>query len=184
MTTFNDLLMPKLGLTMTEGMLVEWNVSPVDRVTTGTTLFVVETDKVATEIDAQADGVMGDSLVQAGEAVPVGAIVARWTGPGQGLEAAPESAAAAGTDPSGDTMTAPASGADAPSAQHGNALHTTQNPAGSVASPIVATPLARRQAHEMNLDLASVKGTGPKGRIKASDVRAARVRPQPVAPNA
>src|SRR5690606_6794300 len=156
MTTFNELLMPKLGLTMTEGMLVEWNVAPGDRVTMGTTLFVVETDKVATEIDAQADGVMGDILVQAGETVPVGTIVARWTGPGQGLETPAEVSAAGGTAASKDTVAVTSSGTDAPSAQYGTAPHTAQNATGSTASRIVATPLARRHAHEMDLDLAIV----------------------------
>lgn len=178
MTTFNDLLMPKLGLTMTEGMLVEWNVSSGDRVTVGTTLFVVETDKVATEIDAQAEGVMGDILVQAGETVPVGTVVARWTGPGQGLEAPADTAPAGATISSGDTTPATLSGTDEPSAQYDTGPETAQSQAASAARRIVATPLARRHAHEMALDLATVKGTGPKGRIKASDVRAVQARQQ------
>ena len=50
MSALNDLLMPKLGLTMTEGLLAEWCVAPGDRVSAGDVIFVVETDKVANEI--------------------------------------------------------------------------------------------------------------------------------------
>lgn len=171
MTTFNDLLMPKLGLTMTEGMLVEWSVSAGDQVRMGASLFVVETDKVATEIEAPADGVMGDIIVQAGETVPVGTVVARWTGPGQGIEASaeasppaiPQPQATGGAQDGAHATTAPGSETE------------SDDGVGSIANGgprIVATPLARRMATEMGLSLTSVKGTGPKGRIKAGDVRA------------
>ncbi|XHK22434.1 2-oxo acid dehydrogenase subunit E2 [Bordetella pertussis] len=86
MSQLNDLLMPKLGLTMTEGMLIEWSVTSGAEVKAGDSLFVVETDKVANEIVAQADGTLAEILVAAGETVPVGTVVARWTGPGQGAD--------------------------------------------------------------------------------------------------
>ncbi|MGX9934108.1 dihydrolipoamide acetyltransferase family protein [Advenella kashmirensis] len=171
MTTFNDLLMPKLGLTMTEGMLVEWSVSPGDQVRMGASLFVVETDKVATEIEAPADGVMGDIIVQAGETVPVGTVVARWTGPGQGIDASAEAS------PQG--MSNPQAKPGVPDQAHDTTAPGTKTESddgiGSITDGgprIVATPLARRMANEMGLSLTSVTGTGPKGRIKAGDVRA------------
>ncbi|MFJ0973303.1 lipoyl domain-containing protein, partial [Bordetella bronchiseptica] len=67
MSQLNDLLMPKLGLTMTEGMLIEWSVTSGAEVKAGDSLFVVETDKVANEIVAQADGTLAEILVAAGE---------------------------------------------------------------------------------------------------------------------
>ncbi|MCG7361563.1 2-oxo acid dehydrogenase subunit E2 [Roseomonas sp. ACRSG] len=76
----SDILMPKLGLTMTEGLLAEWRVQPGDAVRQGDILFVVETDKIATEIEAAGDGEIRHRLVEAGETVPVGTPVARWTG--------------------------------------------------------------------------------------------------------
>ncbi|CAB5515890.1 Dihydrolipoyllysine-residue succinyltransferase component of 2-oxoglutarate dehydrogenase complex [Achromobacter anxifer] len=159
MGALNDLLMPKLGLTMTEGMLIEWSVVAGDQVKAGDPLFVVETDKVANEIAAEADGLIGEILVAAGETVPVGAVVARWTGPGQqgGLE--PQALAAGEADP-------------APEAE----AKTSAEPesASAATGRIVATPLARRLARELDVDLAGVGGTGPGGRIKAADVRQAQ----------
>lgn len=156
MGALNDLLMPKLGLTMTEGMLIEWSVAAGDQVKAGDPLFVVETDKVANEIAAEADGLIGEILVQAGETVPVGAVVARWTGPGQRAEQEP--GLAAGEEAT--VMTKPA-------------VPACVEPAPVVGGRIVATPLARRLARELDVDLAKVGGTGPGGRIKAADVRQA-----------
>lgn len=76
----SDILMPKLGLTMTEGLLAEWRVQPGDAVRQGDILLVVETDKIATEIEAAGDGEIRQRLVEAGETVPVGTPLARWTG--------------------------------------------------------------------------------------------------------
>ncbi|MCD0502296.1 lipoyl domain-containing protein, partial [Bordetella petrii] len=96
MSALTDLLMPKLGLTMTEGMLVEWIAAAGDEVKAGEPLFVVETDKVANEIPAPGDGRLVEILVQEGQTVPVGSAVARWTGPGDATAAAsPEPASSA-----------------------------------------------------------------------------------------
>ncbi len=112
--------MPKLGLTMTEGTLAVWPVKPGDTVRTGEPLFVVETEKTATDIAATSSGRIGALLVTEGSVVPVGAPVARW--------------------------------------------------AGTVAVRIIATPLARRLARRNGIDLAAIRGTGPRHRIKARDV--------------
>src|SRR5450830_629515 len=73
-----DWLMPKLGLTMTEGALAEWTLAPGARFKAGDCVFVVENDKAATEVEAESDGVMGTPLVAVGETVPVGAVVGHW----------------------------------------------------------------------------------------------------------
>lgn len=163
MSQLNDLLMPKLGLTMTEGMLIEWSVASGAEVKAGDSLFVVETDKVANEIVAQADGTLAEILVAAGETVPVGTVVARWTGPGQGA------------DDMADAPPAPQPVAEAEPA-------AAREPARG--GRVVATPLARRLAREASLDLAQVGGSGPGGRIKAADVRQAVRAPRttPVVP--
>jgi len=72
-----DLVMPKLGLTMTEGLLAEWKVAPGDAYAAGDVLYVVETEKIANEIEAQAAGRIEAILVAEGETVPVGTPVAR-----------------------------------------------------------------------------------------------------------
>jgi pyruvate dehydrogenase E2 component (dihydrolipoamide acetyltransferase) len=147
----NPLLMPKLGLTMTEGLLAEWRVAPGAQVRPGDVLFVVETEKIATEIEATAEGRIETLLVEPGQTVPVGSPVALWTGPAPGGDVVPEPMAAL---PSAPVAAQP----------------------GPVAMPegrIVATPLARRLARQAGIDLSALRGSGPRGRIKAADVEAA-----------
>lgn len=143
-----DLVMPKLGLTMTEGVLAEWKVQPGDSVSAGAVIFVVETDKIANEVEAPSAGTIAEILVQTGETVPVGTPVARWTGKGF-IADAPDAVEPA---------------VDAP------------KPASALASTgerVRATPLARRIARAQGVDLHAVAGSGPDGRIKAADVEAA-----------
>ena len=70
------ILMPKLGLTMTEGTLYEWKVAPGERVRQGDVLFVVETDKATNDVEAAANGVIEALHTEAGAVVNVGAVVA------------------------------------------------------------------------------------------------------------
>lgn len=139
MTASADIVMPKLGLTMTEGLLAEWRVQPGARVTAGDILFVVETEKIATDIEASGSGEILELLVPAGSTVPVGTPLARWTGLASGA-------------PEPQPMPAPAQG---PAATGGRVL---------------ATPLARRLARERGIDITSLRGSGPRGRIKAKDL--------------
>lgn len=159
MPEISDLVMPKLGLTMTEGTVSEWVVSPGDSFSSGDLVLIVETDKIANEIEAPADGTLHEVIVPVGETVPVGAVLARWD---VGDAATPNPAAAPAADAanSGDRSAARAVEPEA---------------AVSVGGlRIVATPLARRIADQEGVDLHAVSGTGPKGRIKADDVRKAK----------
>lgn len=150
-----DLVMPKLGLTMTEGRLAEWRVNAGDKVAQGDILFVVETDKIANEVDAPASGQIVDVLVGAGETVPVGTVLARWTGPG----------VASGDEATAATAAPPRAPLNKPT-DPGPPADTRP----SALSRFVSTPLARRLARQHGLDLSLVPGTGPKGRIKAGDI--------------
>jgi pyruvate dehydrogenase E2 component (dihydrolipoamide acetyltransferase) len=152
MSAPHDLVMPKLGLTMTEGLLAEWKVAARQKVRRGDTLFVVETEKIANEVDAPADGVIEEILVSAGDVVPVGTVLARWTSDGGAPVAQPETASVG------------ANGDAAP-------------PRSRPRDRVVATPLARRLARKFELDLHGVTGTGPRGRVKAGDVLAAGASP-------
>ncbi len=152
----NPLLMPKLGLTMTEGLLAEWRVAPGVSVRPGDVLFVVETEKIATEIEATAEGRIETLLVESGSTVPVGSPVALWTGPAPGADAVEERVAVV---PDGGRSTEP----ETP-------------PAARAEGRTVATPLARRIARQSGVDLSEVRGSGPRGRIKAADVEAARAK--------
>ena len=146
------LVMPKLGLTMSEGLLAAWHVAPGDEVEAGQVLFVVETDKITNEIEAPAAGRILEVLVGAGETVAVGRPIALWTGPAQGAPERPEQGAA-------DTSEAPSSQPEAEARVDGARL--------------LSTPLARRLAGAAGLALDAVVGTGPRGRIQSEDVRVA-----------
>lgn len=154
----DQLLMPKLGLTMTEGVLMEWKIAPGDRFARGDVVFVVETDKAATDIEAEVDGQMKERLVDEGETVPVGAPVA--------LLESGAAAARSGADEPPASSAAIGVAAPPPAARH-----DPQRKAKS--GHIAATPLARRLARKDGIDLASISGSGPRGRIKAIDVEQA-----------
>jgi pyruvate dehydrogenase E2 component (dihydrolipoamide acetyltransferase) len=161
MSAASSIVMPKLGLTMTEGVVTSWRVRPGDQVRNGDVLFVVETDKIATEIEAHGDGRIETIEVAEGSTVPVGAVLATWTGAGAAQHVSPADSGSA--DGNGGTIVrAPAKPAVPPAI------------AGSPeVGRVIATPLARRMAKDARIALSSVNGSGPRGRIKARDVEEA-----------
>lgn len=161
-----DLLMPKLGLTMTEGLLMEWKVAPGETFSRGQVLFVVETDKAATDIEAEADGVLAERLVEEGETVPVGAPVGRLASEAGGQSPSPSAPVPA---PPAAAEKKPEAAAVAPPPIQ-PVVRQVARPAGG---RVIATPLARRIARERGIDLSSVSGSGPRGRIKLADVERA-----------
>jgi len=157
-----DILMPKLGLTMTEGLIVEWRKKEGDPVRKGEILFVLETEKVTYEVEAPEDGTLGRILVKEQQTVPVGAAVATLFRPG---ESAVEASASPAPVPKAEAATpAPAAAARAAAAPG------TAPSAGRVK----ATPLAKKVARELGIDLAAVAGSGPGGRILREDVEKAK----------
>jgi pyruvate dehydrogenase E2 component (dihydrolipoamide acetyltransferase) len=139
------IVMPKLGLSMSEGRLAEWLVRAGDDVAAGQPIFVVETDKITNEVEAPAAGRILRIVTPEGDTVDVGATVALWTGPGQG----------------GASRIAAATAETAPV------------PGPNGATRVLATPLARRLAVLGAIPLTEIPGTGPRQRIQARDVRAA-----------
>ena len=156
-----EIVMPKLGLTMTEGLIVEWRKKEGDPVKKGDILFVLETEKVTYEVEAPEDGALGKILVKEQETVPVGAVVATLLKPG---ESAVEVTAAPASAPRAEAAS-PAPAAAAAAAPVGTA------PAGV---RVKATPLAKKVANEYGIDLSAVSGTGPGGRILREDVEKAK----------
>lgn len=152
------LAMPKLGLTMEEGRVAEWKVAPGDAFAAGDILVVIETDKIASEVESNEAGVIVALDAAVDDVVPVGGPLARWQAPGG---PAIEAASVAETPA---PVAAPAAVEPKPAA-----------PARTVRSKgrILATPLARRQAARLSVDLGVVTGSGPRGRIKSQDVVAA-----------
>ena len=161
-----DIYLPQLGLTMTEGTVVRWLKATGDAVKRGEPLVEIETDKVTTEIEAPADGVLGPILVPAGQVAPIGGVLSHVLAPG---EAPPAAASATVTAIPAASPTAIREEDTAPALTHTGARR-------------LATPRARRRAHEMGIDLAQVEASGPGGRTVEADVR--WFADQPTAPGA
>lgn len=151
--------MPSLGADMETGKLVEWLVVPGQRVRRGDIVAMVETQKGLFEVEIFADGVMGELLVQPGQTVPVGTLLATIdngaAGAGEGATAAPTGIQAEQPPPAAAPVAAESA------------------PEPAAASRIASSPSARQLARELGIDLATVKGTGPHGAIGRGDVEAA-----------
>jgi pyruvate dehydrogenase E2 component (dihydrolipoamide acetyltransferase) len=183
-----DVLMPQLGETVAEGTISKWFVKAGDSVKPGDNLFEIETDKVSMEVPAIAAGTLAAIHVQAGEAAPVGAVVAVIQGSGETVSTAkpqaPLVAAKAGTQsPEKKELDSRLRGnerVEAPRAavpmEPFREVRSPEHNYGPARLPggTVVTPLARRLAAEAGIDLAKVKGSGPHGRIVAADIEHAR----------
>ncbi len=163
-------LMPKGSDTMVEGKVLKWLKKEGEPVATGDTLLEIETDKVDMEVEAMGGGVLRKILVGAGKSVPVGEVLAVIGKPEEDISALTKSKvavpAAAATKP---TPAAPATGTStsAPPATGG----TLPSPAAQTAGGrVLASPLARRMAVQMGLDISRVTGSGPGGRIIRQDI--------------
>jgi pyruvate dehydrogenase E2 component (dihydrolipoamide acetyltransferase) len=154
-----ELVMPKLGLTMTEGRIARWVVAPGVHFAAGQVVVEIETDKIVNEVEAPSAGTLLEVLEAEGATTPVGAPIARWrpdvgdTAP-QTKVKQPPVAQPAETSPPAELTRAPK-------------LRTSNG-------RVLATPYARKLAKQAGLDVATIRGTGPGGRIKALDVERAR----------
>ncbi len=156
--------MPKLSDTMTEGTLIKWHKQVGDPVEIGDILAEIETDKATMEMEAFDDGVITEILIQEGEKAPIGGILAVLNGDSEAATAPLPRAAAA---PPAISTPAPASAAAAPAASAEIAP----------GERIKASPLARKVAADLGVNLSGVSGSGPAGRIVKNDVQAAASSP-------
>ncbi|MGZ3376586.1 MAG: pyruvate dehydrogenase complex dihydrolipoamide acetyltransferase [Phenylobacterium sp.] len=169
-----DILMPALSPTMEEGTLAKWHVKKGDTVKSGDVIAEIETDKATMEVEAVDEGVIEDILVPEGtEGVKVNAPIAKLSGDDAGASAAPTPKAEATPKPKAESPKAEAKSAPEPAA---SAPSPTPAPTAKAADGgrIFASPLARRIAGQKGLDLATVKGSGPHGRIVKADVESAQ----------
>lgn len=164
MTSGTPIRMPQLGLTMTEGMLIEWCCNYGDAVSRGDILYIVETDKIANEIEADRDGTLGETVVSVGDTVDVGSILAYW---------------ADGDDNESEVIDSAANKKRAQAAKPQPAVTSPGLQVKPAAARLIATPHARALAREKNVDLSRLSGSGPKGRIRAQDVLAATANGDP-----
>lgn len=186
-----DVNMPKLSDTMEEGTIVEWKKKSGDQVKAGEVLAEVESDKATFDLEAETDGVL-NILVEQGVPAKIGAPIARIgepsaPAPAEKPKAKPKEPK---TPPTMAEEREPAQKSAPPREAPPPAAEQRQEPPQD--GQVKASPLAKRLAAEMGVDLASVQGTGPDGRIVKEDVLAAsaarpkqeRRRPQPTSPRA
>ncbi|MCW2980848.1 MAG: catalytic domain of component of various dehydrogenase complexe [Solirubrobacterales bacterium] len=166
-TAVQDVAMPRLSDSMEEGTVLNWLKQVGDEVAVGEELVEIETDKANMGYEADVAGTLLEILVQENESAPVGAVIARIGEPGAELPDKGSAAAPAG----------PATAGDPPSPPVAEASSATVPPTASPAAPaasgngrVKASPLARRVASELGVDLATLVGSGPAGRIVKRDV--------------
>ena len=145
-----EILLPQWGMEMDEGTVVRWLKKEGDQVEEGEPLVEIETAKLTTELESFASGILTRIVVPEGGTVPIRAVLAILTAPGEEVAApAPSSAASAAAEP----------------------VAAVPVPATPYAGQVV--PAARRLARERNVALAQVHGSGPNGRILIADVERA-----------
>jgi pyruvate dehydrogenase E2 component (dihydrolipoamide acetyltransferase) len=194
-----QVIMPKLSPTMEEGQLSRWLKKEGDRVSMGEPLAEIDTDKATMEMQALGNGVLRKILIKEGESAPLGQLIAIIGEPDEdisgitqaaskpaasikqaeaeaasepGPEPAPKSTSAPATEP--PTATEPRSTRDAFARKEEAQLGGNGSRAGTApASRLIVSPLAARMAAEAGVDLRSLSGTGPGGRIVKRDIEAA-----------
>ena len=163
-----EILMPALSPTMEEGTLAKWLVKEGDTVQSGDLLAEIETDKATMEFEAVDEGVIGKILIAEGtENVKVNTAIAVLLADG-------ESASDIGSAPAAPTPAA----APAPAATPAASATPVATPAVSHGARVFASPLARRIAADKGIDLGSLTGSGPHGRIVKADVENATAAPK------
>jgi ribosomal protein uS17 len=180
-----DVAMPRLSDSMEEGTILKWLKSDGDEVSRGDELVEIETDKANMTYEADQGGTL-KIVAQEGDTLPVGQTIAQIGGGGNGAAASQEEEPQAEASEGGDeeqgeaeTQTATAEREDEgggngrPSETPQEAPARAEAPDGGNCGRTKASPVARRMARELGLELAQLQGTGPGGRIVKADVEAA-----------
>lgn len=186
-----EIFMPALSSTMTEGKIVSWSKSEGDKLSKGESVVVVESDKADMDVETFYDGILAAIMVGEGEVAPVGSAIAF-------LAETEDEIAEAKSKAAGSTSSSPASPAPAidavvsvappPPSPTLTAAPSTSSPALIDEGPrrTIATPYAKKLAKQYKVHIDSVAGSGPYGRITATDVESAAGKtparkPQPTA---
>jgi pyruvate dehydrogenase E2 component (dihydrolipoamide acetyltransferase) len=185
-----QVIMPKLSPTMEEGQLSRWLKKEGDKVSMGEPLAEIDTDKATMEMQALANGVLRKIIIKEGESAPLGQLIAVIGEPDEDISAMlqgvatsekpaqpepkPQDVPAAATPtaaPSPATQTAPEPGKSSAPAAGGNGASPA--PTATSSERLIVSPLAARMAAEAGVDLRSLTGSGPGGRIVKRDIEAA-----------
>ncbi|GMX64783.1 dihydrolipoamide acetyltransferase family protein [Paenibacillus elgii] len=157
-----EVVMPKLGMAMKEGSVSLWHKKEGDPVTKGDIIANIGSEKIETDLEAPADGVLLKIVVPEGEGVPPGTVIGYIGQPGEQV-----GGAAAGAAEGAATDGSPSGGAVPDAAPSGG---TVPSEAPVHGREIKISPVARKMAEAAGLDIAKLTGTGPQGRITKEDV--------------
>jgi pyruvate dehydrogenase E2 component (dihydrolipoamide acetyltransferase) len=190
----SQVIMPKLSPTMEEGVVSRWLKKEGDKVSMGEPLAEIDTDKATMEMQALANGVLRKILINEGESAPLGQLIAIVGEPDEDISsllnqaAAPapktEAPAPAKAEPAAEkvepTAAKPEAEKPAPqaSAPQGNGSQAAEVTEKSASGRLIVSPLAARMAAEAGIDLRSLQGSGPGGRIIKKDIEAAISKPR------
>ena len=180
--------MPKLSPTMEEGQISRWLKKEGDKVSMGEPLAEIDTDKATMEMQALANGVLRKILINEGESAPLGQLIAVIGEPNEDIASvlseappAPKQEAQKKPEPEKAPVQpapAPQAKAAAVSAQPQPAVDNGHPPQAAATGRMIVSPLAARMAAEAGIDLRSLQGSGPGGRIIKKDIEAALSQPK------
>ncbi|MDX1439836.1 MAG: pyruvate dehydrogenase complex dihydrolipoamide acetyltransferase [Rubricoccaceae bacterium] len=162
--------MPKMSDTMEEGVLVSWLVEEGDEVAAGDVIAQVETDKATMDLEVYDDGVLLKKMVAEGAGVPIGGLIAVLGKEGEDIDellAKYANGSKKEEEPKVETEVEPQVSGDGAAAEPEESVMVHAN------GDVKASPLARKMAGEAGLDIRTVRGTGPDGRIVKRDIEAA-----------
>jgi pyruvate dehydrogenase E2 component (dihydrolipoamide acetyltransferase) len=184
-------IMPKLSPTMEEGQISRWLKKEGDKVSMGEPLAEIDTDKATMEMQALANGVLRKILINEGQSAPLGQLIAVIGEPNEDIAALLTDAPAAAAKPQEEKKPEPEKAPEQPAPQAKAAAASAQpqptpradngrqpQPAASDSGRMIVSPLAARMAAEAGIDLRSLQGSGPGGRIIKKDIEAALSQPK------
>jgi pyruvate dehydrogenase E2 component (dihydrolipoamide acetyltransferase) len=172
----HDIFMPALSSTMETGKIVEWSKSPGDKVEKGETVLVVESDKADMDVETFYDGYLAVIMVEAGSEAPVGSAIALIAETEAEIAEAKQQAASHAGGGSKPQQAAPVA-VTAPIEVNTATVASNGSSNGIVSGRTVASPRAKKLAKQLGVDLKSLQGSGPYGRITAGDVEQAAGKP-------
>lgn len=174
MANLRAFAMPKWGIEMTEGVVAEWMVAEGVPFKKGDLLALIETDKITNEVEAEADGMFPRLIAQTGGTYAVGELIAVLAGPDEAVSAADVDAFVAGFRPADSKVASKAGGAPPPPAPAPAAPAPAKV---AIAADARISPAARAFAEAQGVDISTITGSGPDGRITFQDVQQASLPP-------
>jgi pyruvate dehydrogenase E2 component (dihydrolipoamide acetyltransferase) len=175
--------MPKWGIEMTEGVVAEWLVPEGVPFRKGDLLALIETDKITNEVEAEGDGMFARLTAQTGGTYQVGELIAVLAGPDERPSAAEVDAFVAGFKPAdGKVASKAANKGPAPAAAPAKAAEPKAATKVEISADANISPAARALAQGNGIDVSTISGSGPKGRITFQDVMQASLPPSPPPP--